>query len=75
MLCSVLELIDLVKSGVKKSIAIFISFGAVVSILVAFLEFNPCISFFLFQFHLQNEIKIFPLHEMKMSRHFLFAIY
>ena len=46
ILCSALELIDLAESGVKKSIAIFISFGAIVSIPVAFLEFNPCISFF-----------------------------
>ena len=67
MLCSILELIDLVKSGVKKPTAPFKCFGEIVSISVAFLQFNPWISF-LFQFHLQNENKIFPLHEMKMSR-------
>ena len=47
MLCSILELIDLVKSGVKKSTAIFINFGEMVSILTAFLGFNPCKSFFI----------------------------
>ena len=47
MLCSILELIDLVKSGVKKSTATFSSFGGSVSIPVVFLEFNPCISFFI----------------------------
>ena len=47
MLCSILELIDLVKTGVKKSTVAFISFGGMVSIPVAFLEFNPCISFFI----------------------------
>ena len=47
MLCSILELIDLVKSGVKKFSATFISFGGMVSIPVAFLGFNPCISFFI----------------------------
>ena len=36
MLCSILELIDLFKSGVKKSAATFISFGGIVSIPVAF---------------------------------------
>ena len=46
-LCSILELIDLVKSGVKNSTATSISFGGMVSIPVAFLEFNPCISFFI----------------------------
>ena len=47
MLCSILELIDLVKSGAKNSTATFISFGGMVSIPVAFLGFNPCISFFI----------------------------
>ena len=47
MLCSILELIDLVKSGVKNSMATLISFGGMVSIPVAFLGFNPCISFFI----------------------------
>ena len=76
ILCFILELIDLVKSGVKNSTATFISFGGMVSIPVTFLGSNLCISFFLFQFHLQNENKIFPLREMKMSRYFvLFAIY
>ena len=41
MLCSILELIELVKSGVKKSTTTFISFGGIVSFPVAFLEFNP----------------------------------
>ena len=41
MLCSILELTDLVKSGIKKFTATFISFGGIVSILVALLEFNP----------------------------------
>ena len=45
MLFSILELIDLVKSGVKKPTAPFISFVGIVSIPVAFLQFNPCISF------------------------------
>ena len=44
MLCPVPELIDLVKSGFKRSTSTFISFGGIVSIPVAFLEFNPCIS-------------------------------
>ena len=57
MLSSIIELIDLVKSGVKKSPATFISFRGIVSIPVPFLEFHPCISFFLFQFHLQIENK------------------
>ena len=43
MLCSVRELINLVKSGVKKSTATFISLGGMVSIPVTFLEFNPYI--------------------------------
>ena len=47
MLCSILELIDLVKSAAKKSTSTFISFGEIVSIPVAFLEFNPCIGFFI----------------------------
>ena len=47
MLCSILELIDLVKTGVKNSTATFISFGGMVPIPVAFLAFNPCISFFI----------------------------
>ena len=39
ILFSILELIDFVKNGVKKSTAtFFISFGEIVSILVAFLE-------------------------------------
>ena len=46
MLCPILELIDLIKSGVKKSTAAFISFWGIVSIPVAFVEFKPCISFF-----------------------------
>ena len=41
MLCSILELIELVKSGVKKSTTTFISFGGIVSFPVASLEFNP----------------------------------
>ena len=45
---SILELIDLVKSGVKKSPATFISVRGIVSIPVGFLEFHPCISFFYF---------------------------
>ena len=44
MLCSILKLIDLVKSGVKKFSA---SFRGMVSIPVAFLKFNPCMSFFI----------------------------
>ena len=36
MLCSILELIDLLKSGAKKSTATFISFVGIVSIPVAF---------------------------------------
>ena len=47
MLCSILELIDLVKSRVKKFLATFISFGGMVSIPVAFPGYNPCISFFI----------------------------
>ena len=47
MLCSTLELIDLVKSGVKKSRATFNSFVGILSIPVALLEFNPCINFFI----------------------------
>ena len=47
MLCSILELIDLVKSGVKKSAATFISFVVMMSIPAAFLEFKPCIAFFI----------------------------
>ena len=47
MLCSIIELIDLVKSGVKKLLATFISFGGMVSIPVAFQGHNPCISFFI----------------------------
>ena len=47
VLCFILELIDLVKSGVKKSTSIFISFGRIAPIPVV-LEFNPCISFFYF---------------------------
>ena len=47
MLCSILELIDLVKIRVKKSTSTFISFGKMVSIPVAFLEFNSFISFFI----------------------------
>ena len=46
MLCSILELIDLNKT-VKNSMATFISFWGMLSIQVAFLEFNPCISFFI----------------------------
>ena len=57
--CSILELIDLVESGVKKSTATFISLGGMVSILVVFLE----LSFFLYR------------HIMKMGRNVLFAIY
>ena len=49
-MCSILELIDLVKSGVKNSMATLISFGGMVSIPVAFLGFNPCISFILISF-------------------------
>ena len=45
ILCSILELIDLVKSGVKKFTATFISFVGMVSITVGFLEFNQSISF------------------------------
>ena len=75
MVCSILELIDSVKRGVKKSTTTFISFWGMVSIPVAFLEFNPSISFFI-SIHLQNENEICPLREMKMSRYFvLFAIY
>ena len=48
VLCSILELIDLVKCGVTKTIATSISFERMVSISVAFLKFNPCISFFTF---------------------------
>ena len=44
MLCSILELIDLVESGVKKSMATFISLGRMVSILVVFLELSFFIS-------------------------------
>ena len=47
MLCSILELIDLVKIRVKKSTSTFISFGKMVSIPVAFLEFNSFISFYI----------------------------
>ena len=72
MLCSILELIDLVKIGVKKSMATFISFGKMVSIPVAFLEFNSYISFSI-PISFKNEKEIFPLHEMKMSRYILFA--
>ena len=77
MLCSALELINLFKSGVKKSTATFISFRGMVSIPVAFLDSNLYISLraFLFQFHLQNQNEIFPLHEIIMGRYFLFAIY
>ena len=71
MLCSIPELIDLVKSGVKNSTATFISFWGMVSIPVAFLGFNPCISFFI-QFHLENGNESFPLHETKMSRYCVF---
>ena len=46
MLFSILNMIDLVKSGVKESTVTFISFGENVSIAVASIEFNPCISFF-----------------------------
>ena len=46
MLFSILNMIDLVKSGVKESTVTFISFGENVSIAVAFIELNPCISFF-----------------------------
>ena len=48
MLCLILELIDLVKIGVKRSLATFINFGEMVSIIN-----------FLFRFHLQNENEIF----------------
>ena len=48
VLCFILELIDLVKSGVKKSTSIFISFGRIAPIPIVVLEFNPCISFFYF---------------------------
>ena len=41
MLCAILELIDLVKSGVEKSTATFISFRGIVPISVAFLAFCP----------------------------------
>ena len=47
ILCSILELVDLVKSEVKKSTATFISLGGIVSIPVAFLEFNDCANFFI----------------------------
>ena len=47
MLCSMQELIDLVKVRVKNSMATFIRFGGMVSIPVSFLEFNPCVSFFI----------------------------
>ena len=50
MLCSILELIDLVKIGVKISTATFTSFGEILSIPVAFLECNPSVSFFYFNF-------------------------
>ena len=46
-MCSKLELIDLLKSEVKNSTATLISYGGMVSIPVAFLGFNPCISFFI----------------------------
>ena len=42
-----LELIDLVKSRVKKSSATLTSLGAMVSIPAAFLEFNPCMRLFI----------------------------
>ena len=73
--CSILEFIDLNKSGVKKSTATLISFGEMVSIPVVFLKFNPCISFFYFRFIVQNGNKTFRLHEIKISIYFLFAIY
>ena len=47
MLCSILELIDLVKSGVKKILGYFYQFLGIVSIPVTFLEFNLCVSFFI----------------------------
>ena len=47
MLWSILKLIDLVKSGARKAIATLIRFGGIVFIPVAFLEFNPCVSFFI----------------------------
>ena len=46
MFWAILELIDLVKSRVKKFTATFISLGGIVSIPVAFLEFSLCIIFF-----------------------------
>ena len=47
MLWSILKLIDLVKSGARKAVAALIRFGGIVFIPVAFLEFNPCVSFFI----------------------------
>ena len=41
--CSILELIDLDKSEVKKSTVTFISFGVIVSIPVAFLKFKSAL--------------------------------
>ena len=74
MLCYILKLIDLVESVVKKSTGTFISFGGMVSLPVAFLEFCPCISFFIL-ISLTKWKQIFYLHEMKFSRYFSFAIY
>ena len=48
ILCSILELINLVKNGFKKSTASFVSFGGMVSIPSAFLELYPSVSFFFF---------------------------
>ena len=58
-LCFILELIDLVKSGAKNSTATFMSFGGMVSIPVAFLGSNPCISFFYFNFIYKMKTKFF----------------
>ena len=74
MLCSILELIDLVKSGVKKSAAPFISFARIVPIPVAYLEFNLCMSCFILVSFTKRKKKLFLLHEIKMIRNFLFAI-
>ena len=44
-LCSILELIDFNKSGIKKLTASFVSFGEMASIPLAFLELHPCVFF------------------------------
>ena len=59
MLCSILELIGLVKSGVKKSAATSISFRGMVPIPVTFLEFIPCVSFFYFNSICKMKTKFF----------------